>query len=910
MNMKTVKTLAATAATSLALTATAANSVTIKNFDEDLATVYVNGVAAADGETVEIDGDTVTIELGNFQSDYYFRFAPESYTGSKQLGFASWETGSGKVPVDCAGQNPATFTISGKVTVTPNVDVKGYKWVTSDWATMRNDVFEWKISGHNDSLRTVNFGRCNGNLLGVTTPSLLIDCVQRVEYLGKNYTITFAGMNFAENSYADSMALPHRFAQFGDYLSGGGNYKLTALIGIADSSVTSIGTYAFFYGTAAFNGDVGDFVPPCVETLGSHSYQNKSGMTGELYLNAIKSLPNTAFCGCSGLTGARILSPNLSTIAAQAFDGCTQLADLTLDASHLTSVDNTAFPAAVKRFVFVGAAPDKLVVGNILGKQPSADGGHDATMQIDPAEASWWALTVPPTANELAAGLPDGCLGVFEDGAGARKAWVIADGDAAGATLLETDMTKKGNEGCVAHGGLSADKTLVLTAPDGMNECKLQHLINGTWTTFETRTGTTVSYTHDGQLTRAVWSVDGVPLVIAAKGYSGQVSVDLQSGARYSEGIYAPGSEVWLTATGSGTRPRSALARWTGDVPVGQETNRILKLVLTDPTTVTAEFRPLEWVYDTEAKTITDGEYTSTALVGEITADRGMTFKDFTSDDYSLWLDFSIPIYNPDDSENDYWIISVTAEGNKNWKRVRFGEHIVSLPKAMFGGSSVEEIEGFGKTKITEIPGNFFYNSGGMPLSSKTYEAEDFVPPTLREIGNNAFASGPNLVGTLRLGTPSAGSIGGMRIDGVTNIMFLAEDLSRVPGEPYPYVGVQAIAGLTFASTNLTNVVAGAFNPGGKYLKRIVFLAHAPTVDAIDALLNFVPTTNTTIYCSKFAPGWKDLRTKGYSAMEEWNARPAGCWGIYQTADGKKRYYLVQKDSKYDVRKGMMVLVK
>ena len=34
-------------------------------------------------------------------------------------------------------------------------------------------------------------------------------------------------------------------------------------------------------------------------------------------------------------------------------------------------------------------------------------------------------------------------------------------------------------------------------------------------------------------------------------------------------------------------------------------------------------------------------------------------------------------------------------------------------------------------------------------------------------------------------------------------------------------------------------------------------------------------------------------------SSEEWRARPAGTWGIYQTAAGK-RFYLVQRDSKYD----------
>ena len=49
---------------------------------------------------------------------------------------------------------------------------------------------------------------------------------------------------------------------------------------------------------------------------------------------------------------------------------------------------------------------------------------------------------------------------------------------------------------------------------------------------------------------------------------------------------------------------------------------------------------------------------------------------------------------------------------------------------------------------------------------------------------------------------------------------------------------------------------------------------------------------------------------RGHLAQISALLRPADCWGIYQTADGTKRYYLVQKDSKYDVRRGMMVLVK
>ena len=81
-------------------------------------------------------------------------------------------------------------------------------------------------------------------------------------------------------------------------------------------------------------------------------------------------------------------------------------------------------------------------------------------------------------------------------------------------------------------------------------------------------------------------------------------------------------------------------------------------------------------------------------------------------------------------------------------------------------------------------------------------------------------------------------------------------------------------------------------------------------VAALDNILYSVGTTNATVHCSKYAPGWKELRMKGYSSCPEWEARSEGCWGVYQTNDGKKRFYLVQRDSKYDKRNGLLLMVK
>ena len=43
-------------------------------------------------------------------------------------------------------------------------------------------------------------------------------------------------------------------------------------------------------------------------------------------------------------------------------------------------------------------------------------------------------------------------------------------------------------------------------------------------------------------------------------------------------------------------------------------------------------------------------------------------------------------------------------------------------------------------------------------------------------------------------------------------------------------------------------------------------------------------------------------------SSEEWRARPAGTWGVYQTAAGT-RFYLVQRDSKYDEQVQTIIFV-
>ena len=120
---------------------------------------------------------------------------------------------------------------------------------------------------------------------------------------------------------------------------------------------------------------------------------------------------------------------------------------------------------------------------------------------------------------------------------------------------------------------------------------------------------------------------------------------------------------------------------------------------------------------------------------------------------------------------------------------------------------------------------------------------------------------------------------------------------------------------LTIGSTLLTNVVSGAFSGAAATLERMNFLAHAPATAALDNILASYGARTTTstspllIYCSKYAPGWRELAAAVDRSSEEWRARPAGTWGIYQTAAGK-RFYLVQRDSKYDKNPFTLIIMR
>ena len=906
-----------------------AATLTVKNFDEDLATVYVNGEPTTDGQTIEVEGQ-VTIELKDFRNDYYFRYAPASQT-DRQLAFESWETGSKLVPAECATQNPAEFTVSGNLTVTPNVNVKGYCWEYQEVEgvkQMTNNVYRWGWGSVNATTRTATPGVCIGPHVSTEENNLLLDCIERVRYNGKNYTVTSIAKGAFANSHLGTWAVAPRYATFVSNLASGSGFCLTNTVGFYDIKSCTFAGGVFAQTYAKLKGPATNCVPRNATSIGSYPYMGQSGMTGELLLEKVAAIGNKGFNGCSGLTSLRITSPDLKSIDVLAFSGCSKMKEVIFAGSlaNFASIGTTAFSAdAVTNFNFLVAPPTTTTLDNLLIQTTAGDGAHACRLTVDSSMAAWWALTSLPSAAELGAGLPENCMGTYVTGANERKAWVISS-TPVGGILLVGDMSMEGNVGFVPRTGLEIGSRLELKAPAGYDQCQLQHFVDGKWNTYDTISGTTVDYEHDGQLTRAVWSVDGAKLTAKVGGYGGTIDVTVVSGRKISDGIYEKGSVVRLTARGAAEHPTSHFAGWTEGIDDAQADTATVEVTLdADELSVAADFSPDEWLYtkiNATSGSLTDGEWTMTATK----TDGALTINSASGGQNGLlWLDLTLPVRDSEDLEANYPITVLNCSPT-NMRKLRVAPHFKAFGDGFMQASTVlERIDGLGASQVTSFGGNFLYQCGSCPLHSAVYEANDFIPPGLRVTGWYSHPEGvPYLMGTLEMNavtdlyTPGVESFtylnsrlwGGVvegETVGVTNILLTTKGLQEIPDGIFGNARVEAV---TIGSTNLTTAGTSAFKNYNGAFRSLTFLAHAPTVAALDNLVKVAAATNLTVYCSKFAPGWKDLRTKGYSAMEEWAARPAGCWGIYQTADGKKRYYLVQKDSKYDKRNGFAVILK
>jgi len=889
-----------------------AANITIKNFDEDLATVYVNDVATTNGQVVAVDGD-VKLELKDFRSDYYFRFAPASQA-DRTLGFDGWEGIPDGVST-C--DNPIYFTLDDNITITPNVDVKGYAWqvVTNDGGTpieIANHLHRFNWGSVDAATRAAKPGICITNLAGSARNDQVLDFIERVRYNGKNYTITQFGTGWGtinlKKSRIGTWALSPRYCSFGCNEAYGGEYCITNMVGVYDIKTISVLDAGFNGGGASFSGPATNFVARNTTSFGYSSYQGQQ-FTGELLLEKITSTSGQVFMNCSRLSAVRFASPNLSSLSASDFAGCTSLKDVifAVRPNNLSSVPTTTFNASIiTNFTFLVDPLPVAVLDNLLAAAPNVDGDHACRFTADAARTGWWNNVSDPTATEAAV-QPANCMGVYVTGAGERKAWVVSS-TPVGAVLLEGDMTMSGNAGFVPHAGLAAGDEVQMTAPAGYDQCQLQHRVDGAWTTYETVKSTSFTYTHGTELTRAVWGVDGYAFTTNVNCYGGAITVEVVSGQELQPGIYSKGAVLRLTGTGRTTHPTSHFSRWTSGIPASDAASAVVEITLTNDTAVAADFYPDEWIYNASTKKMTDGEWTCNAWLNgtEITVGAASG-----GQNGNLWLDVSLPVHPSTNLGTTYPVVIMNSYSS-SYRYIRFGSEFRSFNGDTFFRDSaiLARLDGLGGSKLTGFPYAFTYNCGNCPLRSAIYEANDFLPPGLRGIGWSAYMTGaPNLTGTLELNAIVSlyktgsynfsvfrdrlyGTSGGQTFC-VSNILLTSKVLTEIPAGVFDRARIEK---LTIGATNLTTVASSAFvNYDGRF-REITFAANTPAIAALDGLVSsWTAVDGAHDGCLKVDPGeasWWDIVSVP-SANELAAGLPADCLGTYVTAAGGRKAWIV-----------------
>ncbi|MBQ6246618.1 MAG: leucine-rich repeat protein, partial [Kiritimatiellae bacterium] len=883
-------------------------TITISNFDEDLATVYVNGTAATNGETrVLADGESLTLELRDFRSDWYFAYAPDSQT-DRTLALDSW----GGLPdgVD-ATANPVTFTPDGDLTVTPNLDCKGHVWIAYGTTVISNAVYKIAAGSFNATTRSLSAGQTSAYYSG----DKVLDYVMRVRKDGVNYTITATAQNMLRNMDAVRLRLPPRLASIGqNFISS----TVKVIEGLGDTAVTTL-PMNFLPSATKFDSDITNYVPRGMKVFGSASdsrlralcYLNQSKLKGPIILPEVEKILVSTFAGCSSVTELYSESPRLTTIASTAFQNASALKKVTLASPVLSDVASDAFNKPITNLTYLSAPPaSQSPLDNILAGVAAADGAHTLKVHLPLCTPGWWDFVSEPTAAEVAAGLPEGCYGVYVTEGGARKGWVIAADDP-DASLVVTDMSHSGNAGYEIHAGLAPGATLAL-ARDGYSSYDLQHFNRGTgaWETFATVESASANYTHDGRLTRLVWKNSGVKLSLSAGAYSGTFTVAGASPV-VGDNIYAPGAVLTISAAGSATHPTSHFAGWISGVADDLANSATITVTLNSDTNLVAAFAPDEWLYEASTGKITDGEWTSSAAVTLDATAKSVAVGGFTpaSGDYTRWLDLSLPIYVPSDPEGEYGVTALNVRQDATLVNVRVGPRLASLSHWAFRRSTaLSRLDGLGTSCLTQMPGCVLDVNSAAPICSQTYEANDFLPPTLVHI-DDTWYNGPYLTGTLAFPhfqtmhkNADSGGHFSAKTAGVTNLLLTCESMSSFT---YLLFHGMRLQELTIGATNLASAVSGSFSGGAATLERMNFLAHAPATAALDNILASYSARTTEasvpleIHCSKYAPGWRELAAAVDRTSAEWLARPVGAWGIYQTAAGK-RFYLVQRSSKYD----------
>ena len=201
-------------------------------------------------------------------------------------------------------------------------------------------------------------------------------------------------------------------------------------------------------------------------------------------------------------------------------------------------------------------------------------------------------------------------------------------------------------------------------------------------------------------------------------------------------------------------------------------------------------------------------------------------------------------------------------------------------------------------------------------------DAAQLVPSGVTNIGNAVFYGCPLLTGVLDL--PNVRNIDPSDAfrdcTGLTEIRLGSPDLGLVGRRAFQ--NTAKLQSITIGSTNkLFGVALDSGNdtyPGSAAtLTNITFYGPAPAQTNIDFLLGKVTANNKTtssgahgcvLRVSKHQNGWSALATD-FENLEATADKPAGCFGVYVTASGDRKAWLVQAASPYDGPGGFVIRI-
>ena len=166
----------------------------------------------------------------------------------------------------------------------------------------------------------------------ITAPAILAEgtCGDNLTWvLDEEGTLTISGEGDMED-YSSNSSAPWR------------SYRTTIQKVVVEDSVTSIGSYAFYYSNSNSYYNLTEIIlPDSLTSIGSYAFYNCDGLTSIVFPDSLTSIENSAFAYCDGLTSLEF-PDSLTSIGSNAFYNCDGLTSIVFPDS-LTSIGTCAF---------------------------------------------------------------------------------------------------------------------------------------------------------------------------------------------------------------------------------------------------------------------------------------------------------------------------------------------------------------------------------------------------------------------------------------------------------------------------------------------------------------------------------------------------------------------------------------